>query len=77
MNIAVMDRESRGAFRRRLARELVQGSISTPSSLTSLRMPRCAARLALKLTDSPIVKGAENIRRYWAVRLRARPKRRF
>jgi ketosteroid isomerase-like protein len=64
MNIAVMDREVAGRFvedwRANWCRVDIDAVVSHLTEDAEMRSP-----LALKLTDSPIVKGAENIRRYW------------
>ena len=59
-----MDRRSGRTLRRGVVRELVQGRYRR-SRLALCRKRGDAQPLALKLTDSPVVAGAENIRAYW------------
>lgn len=64
MNGAVMDREVAGRFVEdwcaNWCKVDIDAVVSHFAEDAEMRSP-----LALKLTDSPIVKGAENIRRYW------------
>jgi len=64
MNGTVMNREVAGRFvedwRANWCKVDIDAVVSHLAEDAEMRSP-----LALKLTDSPIVKGAENIRRYW------------
>lgn len=64
MSASVMDREAAGRFvetwRQNWCSVDIDAVVSHFAHDAEMRSP-----LAVKLTDSPVVKGAENIRRYW------------
>ena len=64
MSEAVMDRDAAGRFVERWCQNWckvdIDAVVSHFADDAEMRSP-----LAVKLTDSPVVKGADNIRRYW------------
>ena len=64
MSASVMDRDAAGHFVERWLRNWrnvdIDAVVSHFADDAEMRSP-----LAVKLTDSPVVKGADNIRRYW------------
>ena len=64
MSEAVMDRDAAGRFVERWLQNWctvdIDAVVSHFADDAEMRSP-----LAIKLTDSPVVKGADNIRRYW------------
>jgi len=64
MDAGVMDRDAAGRFvgewQRNWCKVDIDAVVAHFAEDAEMRSP-----LALKLTESPVVKGAENIRRYW------------